>query len=204
MMTPFHRPLLQGMLILLLGSLATVAVAKNVDEDRNVLEKVVETDGTEALAAAVLLVDEAGVLPWSLAGDLANPHGEYVLFAPSNTAFETLLGLPPGTLEGLSIDEIKHALPGILSGLGLGAEQVGAILLKHYAVRTEPVSAESASARALLAKGIIWMVDGSGLPLGVGATGIVVNGETTVTVEDNFVSNGVVHYIDRVIVDDLL
>lgn len=167
-----------------------------------VLDVLQRTDGAQAVVAAVLVVDEAEVLPFSLAELLDDRRAEVVLFAPGNAAFEELLGLDPGSLDGLSIEEVKDALPGLLPS-GVGAAEVAAILLKHAAL---PRSANlfTASEKALLRKGSITVADESVFPVGIGASGAQVNYETTIIRADLSARNGVIHFIDTVILDGLL
>ena len=116
-----------GALVLML--LSTTALASNYSGQRGVptiLAKLVATDGAQALVAAVLVVDGAGALPFSLAELLGDKREEVVLLAPTNTAFENLLGLEPGTLDGLTIGEIEGALPALLPP-GVGVDEVAAI-----------------------------------------------------------------------------
>jgi uncharacterized surface protein with fasciclin (FAS1) repeats len=167
-----------------------------------ILDKLVATDGAQAVVAAVLVVDEAGALPFSLAEILGNRKAEVVLLAPSNAAFENLLGLAPGTLNGLTIAEVKDALPGLLPS-GVDAEAVAQILLKHVAL-PKKANLWTASEDALLKKGSITVADESEFPVGIGASGVQVNYETTIIKANIRARNGVVHFIDTVIVDDLL
>jgi uncharacterized surface protein with fasciclin (FAS1) repeats len=167
-----------------------------------ILDKLVQTDGAQAVVAAVLVVDEAGALPFSLGDLLGNRKAEVVLLAPGNAAFEKLLGLDPGTLNGLTIAEVKDALPGLLPP-GVGVDAVAAILLKHAAL-PKRANLWTASENALLKKGSITVADESVFPVGIGASGVQINYETTIIKPNINASNGVIHYIDTVIVDDLL
>lgn len=167
-----------------------------------ILDKLVQTDGAQAVVAAVLVVDEAGVLSFSLAEILGDRRAEVVLFAPGNAAFEKLLGLDPGTLNGLSIDEVKEALPGLLPP-GVDVDAVADILLKHVAL-PKRANLWTASENVLLKKGSIVVADESEFPVGIGASGVQINYETTIIKPNIKARNGVIHYIDTVIVDDLL
>jgi hypothetical protein len=122
----------------------------------------------------------------------------------TNPAFESLLGLQSGFLDGLSVDEIKAALPSVLSGLGLTASDVISILLLHVGL-PDDVDESTASAEALLASGEI-SVAGSAdpLPVSLGNKGVRINYEASVIKADVFADNGVIHYMDTVLVDDLL
>ena len=167
-----------------------------------ILDKLVQTDGAQAVVAAVLVVDEAGALHFSLAEILGDKNAEVVLFAPSNAAFEQLLGLDPGALDGLTIEQVKEALPGLLPP-GVGAGDVASILRKHVAL-PKKATLRTASDLALLAKGTVEVADESIFPVSVTASGVGVNYETTIIRANINARNGVIHFIDTVIVDDLL
>jgi len=169
---------------------------------QTILQLLQRTDGAQAVVAAVLVVDEAKVLPFSLAELLDNRRAGVVLFAPSNAAFEGLLGLDPGSLNGLSIEEVKNALPGLLPS-GVGAAEVAAILLKHAAL-PQRANLFTASEKALLREGSVTVADESVLPVGIGAAGVQINYEATIIRADLAAQNGVVHFIDTVILDGLL
>jgi uncharacterized surface protein with fasciclin (FAS1) repeats len=167
-----------------------------------VLDKLVQTDGAQALVAAVQVVDEAGVLHFGLAEILGDKNAEIVLFAPSNAAFEQLLGLDPGILDGLNIEQVKAALPGLLPE-GVGAGEVASILLKHVAL-PKRATLWTASDLALLKKGTVQVADESVFPVSVTASGVGVNYETTIIIANINARNGVIHFIDTVITDGLL
>ena len=167
-----------------------------------ILDKLVQTDGAQAVVAAVLVVDEAGALHFSLADILGDKNAEVVLFAPSNAAFEQLLGLEPGTLDGLSIEQVKEALPGLLPE-GVGPGEVASILLKHVALPRK-ATLWTASDLALLKKGTVQVADESVFPVSVTASGVGINYETTIIRANINARNGVIHFIDTVILDGLL
>lgn len=167
-----------------------------------ILDVLTATDGAQAVVAAVLVVDEAGVLDFSLAELLGDKKSQLILLAPSNSAFENLLGLDPGALDGLSVEQIKDALPGLLPA-GVGAGEVAAILLKHASL-PERANNRTASASALLQNGFIEVADGSELPVSIGGEGIKVNYEATIVAPNFRARNGFVHFIDTVIIDGLL
>jgi uncharacterized surface protein with fasciclin (FAS1) repeats len=167
-----------------------------------VLDQLIQTDGAQAVVAAVLVVDEAGALHFSLADLLGDKNAELVVLAPSNAAFEMLLGLEPGFLDGLTIEQVKAALPGALPP-GVDAGTVAQILLKHVA-QPRKATLWTASDTALLKQGEVTVADGSVFPVGIGASGVRVNYETTIIKANINARNGVVHFIDTVIVDDLL
>jgi uncharacterized surface protein with fasciclin (FAS1) repeats len=195
-----------GLLAALVAAAPSTSFAETRSSSPNhsatILEILTETDGAQAVVAAALVVDEAGVLDFSLAELLADKRSEVILLAPSNAAFENLLGLEPGTLDGLTIEQAKDALPGLLP-TGVGPDEVAAILLKHAAL-PKRASKSTASAEALLRQGVIHVADGSQYPVGVGGAGVAINYETTIIKPDSFAKNGVVHFIDTVIIDGLL
>lgn len=202
MKTIIKRPLNTIMLAFALFLITPVVMANGYYKSPTILDKLIQTDGAQAVVAAVLVVDEAGVLHFSLAEVLGNKKAEVVLFAPSNAAFENLLGIDPGTLNGLTIDEVKSALPGLLPP-GVGVDAVAKILLKHVSL-PKRANIWTASENALLAKGSVEVADESVFAVGVGANGVQVNYETTIIKANIKARNGVIHFIDTVIVDDLL
>jgi len=177
-----------------MGFTTSAALADgNYYKGKTIVAKLVATDGAQALVAAVLLVDEAAAA--GIAGLLSDEYSRFTVLAPSNAAFEKLLGLDPGTLNGLTIEQIKDALPDILKGLGLDAGDVVGILAKH-------VASGKATANKLLKKGSITVLaKDSTFPVSIGASGVTVNYETTVIKGDVWASNGIIHFIDTVIVD---
>jgi len=204
-----NNRLLRPMILALAFFLATPAVMASgygygygYKKSNTILDKLVQIDGAQAVVAAALVVDEAGALTFSLAEILGDKNAEVILLAPGNAAFEKLLGLDPGTLNGLTIEEVKDALPTLLPP-GVGAEEVAQILLKHVSL-PKKASLWTASELALLLKGSIEVADESEFAVGVGATGVQVNYETTIIRANVTARNGVIHFIDTVIVDDLL
>lgn len=177
---------------------ASTAMAKN----KTMVTELIETDGAQTLVAAVLVVDNAGVLPFSIAELLGDKKAEIILFAPSNAAFEELLGAPAGALNGLTIDEVVTALPGLLP-VGVGVAEVADILLQHVALPNK-ANLRRASENALLNRGEIEVADGSIYAVSIGKNGVMVNYETTIVKADNRARNGIYHFIDTVIVDDVL
>lgn len=191
------------LLLVLLLALSTAPALAYDKGAPTILDRLLKTDGAQAVVAAVLVVDEANVLGFSLAELLDDKRAEVILFAPSNAAFEKLLGLEAGTLNGLTVDEVADALPGIIGPLGVTVENVAAILLKHAALPRK-AKPRTASENALLARGSVEVADGSVFPVGIGSAGVSINYETQIIKPNLFARNGVIHFIDTVIVDDLL
>lgn len=179
-----------------------MVMADSNNRQLTILDRLLQTDGAQAVVAAVLVVDEAGVLQFSLADVLGDSDAEVVLLAPGNAAFEKLLGVDAGTLNGLTIDQVKNALPGLLP-LGVDAGVVANILLKHVALPNK-ATLKTASERALLDDGSIQVADESVFAVGIGASGVQINYESTIIKANINARNGVIHFIDTVIIDDLL
>jgi len=188
-------------LITALAFFLTVNVA--VAAKPTIVDKLIQTDGAQALVAAVLVVDDAQVLPFSIAELLGDKKAEVVLFAPGNAAFEELLNLEPGFLNGLTIAEVQAALPGALTAAGVDVTGVANILVQHVSL-PKKANLRRASENALLSQGSVTVADESIYTVGVGANGVQVNYETTIIKADVSVRNGVIHFIDTVIVDDAL
>jgi uncharacterized surface protein with fasciclin (FAS1) repeats len=195
------RTLPIALLTLAVFALPSIATA-GYGRSETVLDILQRTDGAQAVVAAVLVVDEAEVLPFSLVELLGDRRAEVVLFAPSNAAFGDLLGLDPGALDGLTVKEVQSALPGLLPN-GVGAAEVAAILLKHVGLPRR-ANLFTASDKALLRKGSVDVADESVFPVGIGASGIQINYEATIIEANLSARNGVVHFIDTVILDGLL
>ena len=85
----------------------------------------------------------------------------------------------------------------------MGPDAVAQILLKHVALPRK-ANLRTASEGALLKKGSIVVADESIFPVSVGASGVSINYETTIIKANVRARNGVVHFIDTVIVDGLL
>lgn len=182
--------------------LASPAATATQFSRATILDVLSGTKGAEALVAAVLLVDEAGVAAVGLADLLGNRSVDLIVFAPSNAAFERLLELETGSLTGLSIEQIKNALPGLLP-TGIGPREVSAILAKHTSIARK-TSRYTTSSGALLRAGSVTVVDGSEFPIVIGSSGVEVNFETTIIRPDVWTRNGHIHFVDTVIVDGLL
>ena len=96
-----------------------------------VLDKLEDTDGAQALVAAVKVVDESESEVCPQIGELLDDRrASLTVFAPDNTAFEKLLKLPPGALDGLSVGNIV----GILESLTVDPDALCEDLLKHVSV----------------------------------------------------------------------
>lgn len=204
-MTNLTHTLRACVIAMLLTLVSMPSLADRWDDDRykgpqSILSKLLATDGTQALVAAVLIVDEFGTLPFSLADVLADRREEVILFAPVNTAFEKLLDLEPGFLDGLSVQDIAAALPRIVEGLGLTVGDVQAILLKHAALPRK-ANRRTASDEALLRAGSIEVAAECIFSVSIGNDGVRINYESIIVSGDNFAQNGVVHFINSVIVD---
>lgn len=188
---------------LVLGLFMTFGATAAVADDGSIVDRLSAVDGTQALIAAVLVVDESMELDFSIAEGLATADN-LVLLAPINSAFEALLGLEPGFLDGLSVEEVKGALPSVLADLGLTVNDVINILLLHVA-QIDNVDESTVGAEALLANGGVGVAGSSEpLPVSLGSKGVRINYEANVIKADVFADNGVIHYIDTVLVDDLL
>lgn len=184
----------------LLGLLLTFTATTTVfaQGNGNIVERLSGIDGSQALIAAVLVVDESMTLDFSIAESLSGIDN-LVLLAPTNPAFESLLGLDSGFLDGLTVDEIKAALPGILDDLGLTVGNVVDILLLHVG------QVEAASSGELLAAGAVTVAgDAEPLAVSLGSKGVRVNYEASVVLADVAADNGVIHFIDTVLVGDVL
>jgi len=170
--------------------------------NRTILDTLVRTDGLQALVAAIKVVDESDIgngEPIIKLGELLDKRSvKLVLLAPSNEGFEQLLALNPGALEGLDADTIASLLPTLLIKVGHDKDSLYNVLLKHVSV-VEKGSAPSII--DLLKSGHITVLDESDFPVAIGGKGVHINYESHITEHDVFTVNGVIHYLDNVIVD---
>ena len=189
--------LLAVFLLVIVGiSTSAPAFAKGKGTILAVLER---TDGSQALVAVIRVADKSGACTINTEALLNDKKNKLVVFAPSNRAFDIFLKLPEGGFDGMSIDVIVLALPGILNGLVLTDADLCDVLLKHISEHKKPK--KKAIARKLLEEGDITVVDGSKFPIAVGEVGPSINYEASITERDVFTVNGIIHYINNVIVD---
>jgi uncharacterized surface protein with fasciclin (FAS1) repeats len=180
------------------GNVSSAPLAKdNGNGGATILETLERTDGSQALVAAIRFVDAAGVC--SFQGQLLNDKKEeLVFFAPSNGGFEKFLKLPDGGFDGMNTDAIVLAFPGLLNKLELTAEDVCDVLQNHVA---DTKHAKKMTASRLLKEGGITVTDGALFPIAVGDVGPSINYVANITERDVFTVNGIIHYIDNVIVE---
>jgi uncharacterized surface protein with fasciclin (FAS1) repeats len=159
------------------------------------MENLENTDGAQALVAAIRIVDNP-----ELTGLLENKRKSLILLAPSNAAFEQLLLLKPRALGGLNADTIARLLPTLLDYVNLDKDALYEILLKHVSM-AEKRRKGHLLLENLLNKGHITVMDGSDLPVAIGGKGVYINYESHITERDVFTANGVIHYLDKVLVE---
>ncbi|MBT8131048.1 MAG: fasciclin domain-containing protein, partial [Gammaproteobacteria bacterium] len=170
---------LAALLVLSLSATPALADKEGKDNNRwssNTVDTLVGIKGAEALVGAVLYVEGADVLDFSLVEFLSSER--FVLFAPTNSAFENLLALEPGSLAGLSASDIANALGGLVP-----ADAVAGILLKHVVPKRK---FWRGTENRLLRDGSAHAADGSELTVGVGVSGVVVNDSTII--KSNFIT----------------
>jgi uncharacterized surface protein with fasciclin (FAS1) repeats len=183
----------------MLGLSAGAVMARGPStEGETILDRLIRTDGSQALVAAVQAGEESGCLE-GITDTLADPSAKVVLFAPSNRAFEEFLRLKNGRLDGLDIDAIASSLPDLLYGVELSTDDLCDLLLKHVAI--DQGGPGNSSADDLLGRGQITVADGSVFPISVGSGDVAINYESEITQRDVFTVNGVIHFLDGVIVD---
>ena len=190
-MTALIRRLPTALLAVILGFATSSALAggSHYHKGNTIVDKLIATKGAEALVAAVLLVNSP---EFPVVDILSDKHERYTLFAPNNTAFEKLLELPEGFTKGKDAEELLVDL----GTLNLDADAVIAILLDHVSSRKKTVN-------KLLRRGEVAVLGeerDNKLPVGIGATGVTVNHDSTIIKGDVWASNGIIHFIDTVIV----
>jgi uncharacterized surface protein with fasciclin (FAS1) repeats len=184
---------------LFMGASNAALAKKNKDKDKpdTILQTLKHTDGSQALLAAMTFVDEAGDCRIQIEQLLDNKKEKLVFFAPSNDGFAKFLKLPEGGFDGMDTDAIVLAFPGLLNKI----EPVNLcdVLLNHVAPTKD---AKKMTAKRLLQQGSITVEDGALFPIAVGKVGPKISyAGGSITERDVFTVNGVIHYIDNVIVE---
>jgi uncharacterized surface protein with fasciclin (FAS1) repeats len=181
--------------------LATTTAAKKDDgKDKHkkvtILETVCRQDGTQVLCASITVVDTVGCPVGSALLD--DKKANLVMLAPSNSAFEEFLYLPPGALEGKDVYFIELALPGYLERVDLEISDLCRLLQRHI---SKSQGKKGKTVQELLEGGSITMHDGSEVPVAIGRGGATVDYQGPITERDVFTVNGVIQYLDKVLVE---
>ena len=148
-----------------------------------------QINGLQALVGALLYVQAEE----DLIALLSNKRQKLTVFGPTNAAFELLLGLDPGELDGLTPQEIAD------SGLLPPVDVVLGVLLKHVIVNKRIFETK------LLLKGDVIAADGATeLVFSVGPSSTAMNSgvrvnNATIVLSNIWARNGVLHIIDEVI-----
>jgi uncharacterized surface protein with fasciclin (FAS1) repeats len=192
-----------ALIVCLVVGASSVALAKGGKGGKGkgqvtILESLEHTDGSQALVAAIRFVDGQGVCGVPIEQLLDNKKEKLVFFAPSNGGFAKFLTLPEDGFDGMNTDAIILAFPGLLNKLELTSADLCDVLRNHVAATKD---AKKLTARKLLQQGGITVADGSLFPIAVGDVGPSINYAANITERDVFTVNGVIHYIDNVIVE---
>ena len=200
-LTKWFSTVAAACLLVFLTTASTGVLAHPLKSRTTIFGKLTRTNGAQALVAAVRFVDGSDVCQVKIAELLDSKQAQIVLLAPDNEGFEVFLNLRPGSLQGLGSEELALLLPSLVDNIGLDAEDVCNVLLKHVSVRKEKVNRKNASAIALLDNAPITVEDDSEFPVAVGRSGVWINYEGAITEPDVFTQNGVIHFINSVIRD---
>ncbi len=200
-LTKWFSTVAAACLLVFLTTASTQVLAHPLKSKTTILGKLTRTNGAQALVAAVRFVDASGVCQVKIAELLDRKQAQIVLLAPSNEGFEVFLNLRPGSLQGLGSEELTLLLPSLVDNIGLDAEDVCNVLLKHVSVSKKKVNRKNASAIALLDIASLTVEDDSKFPVGIGSNGVTINYEGAITEPDVFTQNGVIHFINSVIQD---
>ena len=144
---------------------------------KNIIENAVNSKDHTTLVAAV---KAAGLV------DTLSGAGPFMVFAPTNAAFEAL---PKGTVETLLKPENKAQLVKILTSHVVGKSVMSAAISKMVADENGVHPVKTLSGAMLTAKtsnGKLTLTDENG-------------GTATVTIADVVQSNGIIHVIDKVL-----
>ena len=98
----------------------------------------------------------------------------------------------------MNIKAIELAFPGILARLELTAEDICKVLQNHFAKTKD---AKKLTAKKLLQQGSITVADGALFPIAIGEVGASISYAANITERDVFTVNGIIHYIDNVLVE---
>jgi hypothetical protein len=193
-----------GITMLCLAVIIAVALPAHAkkDEDKNkgtIFETLERTDGSQALVAAIRYVDGPDVdCNVQIELLLDDKKKKAVFFAPSNRGFERYLKLPEGGFDGMDAEAIKLAFSGILNKLTLTGEDICDMLQMHVAPTKD---AKKLTVKKLLQQGSITVADGDLFPIAIGEVGASISYAANITERDVFTVNGVIHYIDNVLVE---
>ena len=157
-----------------------------------IFETLRDQDGAQGFIAVVRLAEERCPRFSRL---LDRARASLVVLVPNNAAFEEFLNLPLGALVGQDIDFIEAALPGYLTRVNLNIRDLCRLLRRHIS------KSQVKTVQELLERGFITMIDGSEQPVAIGRGGVTVAYQAPVTERDVFTVNGVIHYIDNVLVE---
>jgi hypothetical protein len=179
---------------------------KDSDTDTQTIYQVLQhTDGSQALFAAILYSDSddpdfgAGCIVKT--GPLLDDKKKKLLFfAPSNRGFEKYFKIPEGEggFDGMGAEAIVLAFPGLLHKLGLSNGAICDLLQRHLAPTKD---AKKLTAKKLLQQGSITVEDGALLPIAIGDVGPIVDYFANITERDVKTVNGIIQYIDNVLVE---
>jgi len=165
---------------------------------KTILKTLLLIKGGEAFVSAIKVVDKYEVGAIQLGKLLNDRKAKHVILAPSNEGFEKFLRLNPRALEGLDVKTIEGVLPALLKKVDLDEEDLYNVLLKHISVaeKRQPHSMQEE-----VKKVYNTVLDESDLPVAIGGKGVYINFESSITERDVYTVNGIIHYLDNVIVD---
>jgi uncharacterized surface protein with fasciclin (FAS1) repeats len=191
--------LFNALTVCLFVGASSVALAKSAKDTKDtILDTLERTDGSQAVVAAIRVVDGEGVCGDPIEQLLDNKKEKLVFFAPSNGGFAKFLKLPGDGFDGMDTDAIVLAFPGLLNKLELTSADLCDVLRNHVAATKD---AKKLTASKLLGQGSITVTDGTLFPIAVGDVGPSISYGANITERDVFTANGVIHYIDNVIVE---
>jgi uncharacterized surface protein with fasciclin (FAS1) repeats len=194
-----QKILFSALTVCLFVGASSVALAKSAKDTKDtILDTLEHTDGSQAVVAAIRVVDGDGVCGDPIEQLLDNKKEQLVFFAPSNGGFAKFLKLPGDGFDGMDTDAIVLAFPGLLNKIELTSADLCDVLRNHVAATKD---AKKLTARKLLQQGSITVADGGLFPIAVGPVGTSIDYASNLTERDLFTVNGVIHYIDNVLVE---
>jgi hypothetical protein len=161
------------------------------NEDLTIFQILERQDGARAFLALAQVAEDR--CP-GISRKLDRNRNSLVALVPHDVAIAEFLGVTPRTFEDLDVEQIVDLLPEILARKGLDLRDVCRLLRRHIS------KAEAQTVQELLERGFITMLNGDELPVAIGRGGVTVARFAPITVYDVFTQNGIIQYLDRVIV----
>ena len=174
------------------GNGRTDPPSRGGNNNLTIFETLEDQDGAQGFLALVQVAEERCS---GISKKLDRKKASLVAFVPHNAAIADFLNVAPRAFEDLDIEEIADLMPALLERQGLDLRDVCRLLRRHIS------KAEAQTVEELLDRGFITMLNGEELPVAIGRGGITVARYAPITVYDVVTQNGVIQFLDRVLVE---